>query len=107
MPKNKETLPALRCDGLVRNLWEPGATAPKGPLILGDFGWPWPCMATWCERSQKWAAVSVQRENDDAWFENEYEAPSDLRRWMPWPSLPNHVLGETRENLPDENIRKP
>jgi hypothetical protein len=52
-------------------------------------------MATWCERSNAWAAVSVQRESDghgvavDAWFETEYESAEDLRRWQPWPSLPN------------------
>ena len=69
-------------------LWEPASTAPKGPLILADFGWPWPIMAAWSEMSGKWAAVSVQFTDTDTWFETETELPKDLLRWMPWPKLP-------------------
>jgi hypothetical protein len=71
--------------------WQPANTAPVGPIILADFGWPGPVMATWCGVSKKWAAVSAQRDHtsDDAWFETEYEQAGDLRRWMHLPALPN------------------
>jgi len=71
--------------------WAPASLAPKDAVILADFGWPWPVMAQWCAVSEKWAAVSVQRDHatNDAWFETEYELPADLRYWMPLPALPN------------------
>jgi hypothetical protein len=80
--------------------WQPASTAPVGPIILADFGWPWPVMATWCGVSEKWAAVSAHRDhtNDDAWFETEYELASDLRRWMHIPALPNDRSSATPEN---------
>lgn len=98
-PDGRNALSDADTETLLRALnseiWQPANTAPKGPLIIADFGWPWPVMATWCDRSNAWAAVSVQREPDRhstgvvAWFETERESARDLRRWMPWPSLPN------------------
>ncbi len=106
-PTNQEPLPAGQCGSLSviagSAIWQPANTAPKGPLIVADFGWPWPVLATWCERSNSWAAVSVQRESDgrgvavDAWFETEYESAEDMRRWQPWPSLPNIADLPTRD----------
>jgi len=58
-------------------------------------------MAAWCERSQAWAAVFVQRESDghgvadDVWFETEWERNEALRCWMPLPDLPNDPVSNS------------
>ena len=103
MKKTKSTPRATtrRCAVSTGSGWLPASSAPKGPLILADFGWPWPVMATWSEMSGKWAAVSVQRTSEDAWFESETELSSDLRRWMPWPSFPNKQVSNGHQNTTD------
>jgi hypothetical protein len=81
--------------------WLPPESAPlNGTLILGDFGCPWPLPAVWDTYDEQWCVVTLQaspmREGaDNYWLETETEKKSQLKRWMPMPSLPNDSSSET------------
>lgn len=70
-------------------------TAPRdGTQIIGDFGWPWPCVAAWDEYDEYWVVCLLQKSpmQDgplNTYFEVETEGRDQLRRWMPMPKLPN------------------
>lgn len=71
----------------------PANTAPKDSQFLGDFGWPWLNMTHWNEASQKWAYANYQVGDydggwNDSYYETELESESELRGWLPIPSVP-------------------
>lgn len=64
--------------------------APKdGTQILGDFGYPWLCLAAWSGAEQEWVIASLQgnvtSEGDDCYYENLYECDKNLRKWRTMP----------------------
>ena len=75
--------------------WLASSSAPKdGTQLLGDFGYPWPLVASWNTHDNQWvtACMNAQGMRDgttDIWFESEREEMSQMRRWTPLPLLPN------------------
>ncbi len=69
--------------------WQAAETAPKDRLILADFGWPLPAVATWCEHTKSWAAAELEWNVcagvDDPSFVTEYEPT--LVGWMELPEV--------------------
>jgi hypothetical protein len=65
----------------------PVESAPRdGTLFLGDFGWPWLLPAAYNPYDEKFVVAVLQAcpmKNGklDYYFENEYEAPGDLKGW--------------------------
>lgn len=78
--------------------WLEPETAPRdGTQILGDFGYPWTQLAAWNTNDEKWSTASMMAQDMyggsiDIWFETEYEAVNQLKRWMRLPSLPNAAV---------------
>jgi len=67
-------------------------TAPKDRVFLADFGYPWLLPAIWNGHSEQWATVTLQacemRDGTiDRYYEQEYEAESDLRGWVEMPKV--------------------
>lgn len=87
--------------------WLPPESAPlNGTLILGDFGWPWPIPAVWDTYDEQWSVATVQASPmqdgaDNYWLETDTENKSQLKRWMPMPSLPN-AIGDSQS--PAKNL---
>lgn len=72
--------------------WLPPETAPKNETcIIGNFGWPWPVMASWCLVQEEWAVAQLApcSEDEGRGWETEWESNKNLKGWMPLPSLPN------------------
>lgn len=72
--------------------WQPAETAPRtGAVFLADMGWPWACLVCWNPAMQQWVcamqSANICNGEDDPYFENEYEKPAELQRWMPLPDL--------------------
>lgn len=78
-------------------IWLASSYAPKdGTQLLGDFGYPWPLVASWNTHDNQWvtACMNAQGMRDgttDIWFEGEREEMSQMRRWTPLPLLPNRA----------------
>lgn len=71
--------------------------APKdGTLILGDFGWPWLCLAVWNPADEEWVVAHLQasmvRGREDFYFENLYESHGSMNRWCEVPELVRPVI---------------
>ena len=96
-PKKKpaNTRRSAGCAASPCSAWlDPAAAPHDGTPILGDFGWPWACLAVWDEYDCHWCVGTIQRSPmadgpDNTWLECETEGTSSLKRWMPLPSLPN------------------
>ena len=80
--------------------WLPPESAPlTGTMIIGDFGWPWPIPAVWDAYDKQWCVVTVQASPmqdgpDNYWLESDTETMTHLKRWMPFPDLPNDKISE-------------
>jgi hypothetical protein len=64
-----------------------------GNPFLADIGYPWPVFAAWngCDCCYVYANLQcnmVDGVYNDTYFENEYEKPNGVKRWMPLPELP-------------------
>jgi hypothetical protein len=71
--------------------WRPAKTAPKDRLILANFEWPWPTVATWSDTLGCWVAAelqwSVYQGMGDPGFVTEIEPR--ILGWMNLPEIPH------------------
>jgi len=90
--------------------WLPPESAPlDGTLILGDFGWPWAIPAVWDTYDEHWVVATVQASPMadgpmNYWLETDTENKTQLKRWMPIPSLSNiagHPQGREGQHGPE------
>lgn len=69
--------------------WLPADTAPKGRMIIGDFGLPWPAVAVWSDYTEKWVVAELEWNlcdgQADPGFVTEYEPT--LVGWMELPEV--------------------
>jgi|LakMenEpi03Aug12_release.lakeMendotaPanAssembly.Ray.scaffolds.fasta_scaffold41791_10 hypothetical protein len=64
-----------------------------GSSFLADVGLPFAVVASWnvCDCCFVYASLNCNMVNgvyNDFYFENEYEKPNGVKRWMPLPELP-------------------
>lgn len=62
--------------------WLPPETAPKNETcIIGNFGWPWPVMASWCLVQEEWAVAQLApcSEDEGRGWETEWESNKNLK----------------------------
>lgn len=76
--------------------WRSPKTAPKRGVILADFGWPWPVMATWCKVNKEWSMpqIAPYARGESICWETEWEKGSSMKGWLPLPALPNRKAND-------------